>query len=78
MISFMQMKITQARSITVVNNKITIMSLVHEGSNKQKVYIFFDSTIIQCQSIRGAGTANPSGPPEFTTVVRYVRVLLDL
>jgi hypothetical protein len=54
------------------------MSLVHEGSNKQKVYIFFDSTIIQCQSIRGAGTANPSGPPEFTTVVRYVRVLLDL
>ena len=67
MISFMQREITQARSTTLVNNKIARMSLAHEGSNKQKVYIFFDSTRIQCQSIRGAGTANPSGPPEFIT-----------
>ena len=60
------MKITQARSITVVNNKITIMSLAHEGGNKQKVCIFFDSTRIQYQSMRGAGTAIPSEAHEFT------------
>ena len=54
------MKITRARSITVVNNKIAIMSLAHEGGNKQKVYIFH-------QSMREAGTAIPSEAHEFTS-----------
>ena len=42
------------------------MSLVLEGGNKHKAYIFYDLKRIQYQSMRGAGTAIPSEALEFT------------